>query len=155
MTTMGKDTFTRAAFTSTKQAATDDGRKSATHDAEQRVRSGLGLDELVSPKGYGAIRRSLPRFESILGGRWRLTRGLPLLFETLLDTTGSMGDNVSMAFENLPGFYDLLTAGSRPVANRYDPQVINACFGDTSDQGTPVLCRSQAEMDVKIGSVNN
>jgi hypothetical protein len=50
----------------------------------------------------------------------------------------------------LPDSYDLMTAGSHPVLKRYDVQIINSCFGDTQDNGTPVLCRSQAEMDVKI-----
>jgi hypothetical protein len=75
---------------------------------------------------------------------------MPMLEETLLDTTGSMGNNVDLAFGVLPDSYDLMTAGSHPVLKKYDVQVINACFGDIKDRDTPVLCRSQAEMDVKI-----
>lgn len=149
-TIMAKAVFSRMAFTAVKQTATRGGTSRATADAEERVKKGMGLDQLVDPKGYGGIRRSLPRFEERPDGKWCLSNGVPMLEETLLDTTGSMGNNVDLAFEALPGLYDLMTVGKCPVLGRYDPQVINACFGDTSDDGTPVLCRSQAEMDVKI-----
>lgn len=152
---MGYDTLTRAAYTAVRKSATDGGRKNATSHAEERHRRGEGLDPLVDPKGLvhlglGPIRQSKPRFEQQANGLWKLTRGMPILEETLLDTTGSMGDNVEIAFQVLPDLYDLLTSGSSAITKRYDVQIINSCFGDTQDQGTPVLCRSQAEMDEKI-----
>ena len=152
---MGYGTFTRVAYTKVHNDATDGGKKSATSKAEERQRRGDGLDPLVDPKGLahlglGPIRQSKPRFEQQADGLWKLTVGIPMLEETLLDTTGSMGDNVEIAFRVLPDSYDLLTSGVSAVLKRYDVQIINACFGDIHDQDTPILCRSQAEMDVKI-----
>jgi hypothetical protein len=153
---MGYGTFTRDAHTRVQNDATAGGSRSATSGAEERQRRGQGLDPLVDPKGLthlglGPIRQSCPRFElQADSGLWKLTVGTPMLEETLLDTTGSMGDNVEIAFGVLPDSYDLMTAGSHPVLKRYDVQIINACFGDVQDQGTPILCRTQAEMDVKI-----
>jgi len=146
---MGESTLSRAAFTKVSQAATKGGTVQATFHAEERHRNGKGLDQLVDPKGYGAIRRSLPRFNK-RGSRLVLTRGMSMLVECLLDTTGSMGNNVDIAFKVLVHIYDLLAGGSGAVLSRYDTQMINACFGDVNDVGTPILCRSQAEMDVKI-----
>ncbi len=150
-----KGVLTRSAYVGASQTATDGGSVSATSKAEERCRRGEGLDPLVDPKGLphlglGPIRLSLPRFEQQDNGLWLLANGMPMHEETLLDTTGSMQDNVEIAFKVLPDSYELLTAGNNPVLGRYDVQIINASFGDTSDRGTPVLCRSQAEMDVKI-----
>lgn len=76
--------------------------------------------------------------------------------ELLLDTTGSMGDNIGMALEVLPRTYGLLASGSDAVLARYDTQIANAVFGDVEDElwrpGSPVLCRSQFEMDAKIAT---
>lgn len=122
---------------------------SATHAGEQREREGLGLHPLVDPSGYGVIRRSLPRFQEE-GGVWVLPNGVPMLETTLLDTTGSMGDNVSIALDVLKTGYQLLSGGPNAVLGRYDLQVMTAIFGDVTDKY--ILKRSQAEMDVEIAN---
>lgn len=152
---MGKRTFSRTAFTNVQDNATRGGTTSATSDAEEKMLKGNGMDPLVDPKGpshLGPIRRSLPRFEK-QGNFWVLTRGIPMAEETLLDTTGSMGDNVDKAFEALPNSYEMLTSGSNQILGRYDPQIATAIFNDVMDNvrtGIPVLCRTQFEMDEKI-----
>lgn len=122
-------------------------RGSATYAGEQREREGLGLHPLVDPSAYGVIRRSLPRFQQD-GDVWVIPNGVPMLETTLLDTTGSMGKNVSIALEVLKTAYQLLTEGSNAVLARYDLQVMHEIFGDVTDKY--ILKRSQAEMDVEI-----
>lgn len=122
---------------------------SVTAKAEERRQQGLGLHELVDPQGFGKIRISVgPRVKQKKGKLFKLTRGVGLLFEFLLDTTGSNRDRVAEAFIALPKTYKLLTKGNLPVAGRYDAQIINASFGDRRDQY--ILSRTQAEMDERI-----
>lgn len=150
---MGRDSFSRAAYSRVRAQATQGGTKAATSAAEERVRAGDGLDPLVDPKGLphlGPVRMSLPRFERE-GDLWVLTSGLPMAVETVLDTTGSMGRNVDMAFDALPQDYDMLTSGDKPVLGRYDVQIATAIFNDVEDgRGIAVLARSQFEMAEKI-----
>lgn len=122
---------------------------SVTAKAEERRQQGLGLHELVDPQGFGKIRISVgPRVKQKKGNLFKLTRGVGLLFEFLLDTTGSNRDRVTEAFNVLPKTYKLFTKGKTPVAGRYDAQIINASFGDKQDQY--ILSRTQAEMDERI-----
>lgn len=152
---MRKATMNRDTYKSIHDRATRGGTASATREAEEKVKQGVGLDPIVDPKGpahLGPIRRSLPRFEK-QGNLWILTNGLPMAEETLLDTTGSMGNNVDLAFKVLPYSYEMLTAGSQPILGRYDPQIATAIFNDVEDQvqdGKVVLARSQFEMAEKI-----
>ena len=120
---------------------------SATHEGEQRHKEGLGLHELVDPKGFGVIRRSISWLEP-KDDKFILFRGTAMLEETRLDTTGSMGGNVEIAMEVLPKTYNLLARGPRAALGRYDVQMITAIFGDVTDNY--ILCRSQAEFDERI-----
>lgn len=148
---MPKRVFSRDAYEDIHKKATKGGTDSATRGAEESVKQGKGLDPLVDPKGLshlGPIRRSLPRFEK-QGDLWILTNGVPMAEETLLDTTGSMGDNVDLAFDVLPKSYEML----KPILNRYDVQIATAIFNDLEDtiqDGKAVLARSQFEMAEKI-----
>lgn len=150
-----KRVMSKDAFSSVRQNATKGDTTSATREAEERIHQGQGMDPLVDPKGpehLGPIRRSLPRFEK-QDNLWLLTNGIPMAEETLLDTTGSMGDNVDRAFEALPKSYEMLTSGVNPILHRYDVQIATSIFNDVEDNrhdGTPVLCRTQFEMDEKI-----
>lgn len=143
---MGRDPFSETRY----RGVADDVKKeggSATHKGEQRHREGKGLHELVDPKGYGVIRISNgPREKK--GKKFILVRGVGMLLESLIDTTGSMGNNVDKAFDVLPKTYNLLANGKQAVLGRYDIQIINAIFGDELDDY--ILCRSQAEMDERI-----
>jgi hypothetical protein len=113
------------------------------------------MDPLVDPKGpahLGPVRLSLPRFNK-QGEYWLLTRGIPMPEETLLDTTGSMGRNVDLAFDVLPLDYEMSTGGDTPVLGRYDLQIATSIFNDVEDNvynSIPVLCRTQFEADEKI-----
>lgn len=150
-----KGVLSNVAYVSVHRIATQGGTRSATSGAEERIKNGLGMDPLVDPKGLphlGPIRRSLPRFVK-RGKLWVLTNGIPMAIETELDTTGSMGNNVDLAFEALLHFYEMLTGGTNPILGRYDPQIAHAIFNDVEDNahnGTPVLCRTQFEMAEKI-----
>lgn len=142
---MGRPTLSSESYKRVKDEASSAG--SATHKGEQRHKEGKGLHELVDPKGYGVIRRSLSWLEP-KGKHFELLRGVAILEETRLDTTGSMGDNVEIAMDVLPKTYELLAKGKHAVLGRYDTQMITAIFGDVSDNY--ILCRSQAELDERI-----
>lgn len=137
---LSEDTYRRVA-----DEAESEG--SSTFKGEQRHKEGKGLHELVDPKGFGVIRRSLTVYEPE-GDRFKATQGIAMLEETRLDTTGSMGNNVDIAMKVLPKTYDLLAKIDGAVLGRYDVQMITAIFGDVVDDY--VLCRSQAEMDERI-----
>lgn len=143
---MGDRKFVMEDYTATAESVREEGG-SATHRGEQRHREGKGLDQLVDPKGFGVIRRSLNRMGKE-GDKFKLLVGPAMLKETRFDTTGSMGDNVQLAFEVLPKSYHLLKEAANAAFWRYDLQIINGIFGDACD--SYVLCRSQAEMDEKI-----
>lgn len=142
---MGDRTLSAVAYRSVESRTKAAG--STTFAGLQRHREGRGLDPLVDPKGFGLIRRSISRFVED-GDRLVLARGVAMLEETRLDTTGSMGHNVAVAFRRLPKTYELLAEGEDAVLGRYDTQMITSIFGDVCD--SYVLCRSQAEMDEKI-----
>ena len=110
-----------------------------TAKAEQKAKKTGKLDPLVDPAGYGAIRRSLPRFENYKGF-YKLSVGTPIPVETRLDTTGSMGGNVDIAFKVLPDTHELI---SKAIPG-CDIQLAIGIFGDVSDKF--VLCRPQFEM---------
>jgi hypothetical protein len=69
--------------------------------------------------------------------------------ETLLDTTGSMGDNVDKAFRVLPDVYDMYM---ELLAGRYDVHMATGSFGDVQDGTPPPYFRTQFEMDVKVAA---
>jgi hypothetical protein len=146
---MGYRRLTREAFTGVEETVKAAGGDTS-HAGRQRQKEGKGLDPLVDPAGYELIRRSLPRYVEQPNGSFLLTNGVPMLMETRFDTTGSMGGNVDLAFASLPKSYDLIAGGENPVLGRYDPQILNAIFGDVQDNY--VLYRSQAEMDVEIAN---
>ena len=118
-------------------------RGSVTSKGQERHEQGLGLDPLVDPAGFGVIRRSLNRMEPE-GLLFRLVMGIAILIEERLDTTGSMDNNVDIAYKALQRTYELL----KKVLGRYDLQIITSIFADALDHY--ILCRSQAEMGVKI-----
>lgn len=139
---MGRHTFSHAAYEATREKVASD--RSYTDRAERQFRATGVLNPLVDPKGFGVIRRSLPRFETH-GDLWRLAMPAPMPVEVRFDTTGSMGTNVQVAFDVLPDLYRLL---KEKVLARYDVQIATGIFGDVVDQ--VVLCRSQFEMDAKM-----
>lgn len=139
---MGKHTFTRTAYEATRSGVATDSTYTAR--AELQFRKSKELNPLVDPKGFGVIRRSLPRFDPH-GGKWKMTVGTPMPVEVRFDTTGSMGTNVQTAFDVLPDLYDLF---KERVLARYDVQIAMGVFNDVCDQ--VVSCRSQFEMDQKI-----
>lgn len=142
---MGRRVLSEAAYTRVAETAREAG--SATFAGEERQRKGQGLHPLVDPSGYEVIRRSLSWLEPE-EDHFVLLRGVAMLEETRLDTTGSMGNNVEIAMEVLPDTYKLLATGPYPVLGRYDVQMITSIFGDVCDDY--VLCRSQAEVDERI-----
>jgi len=142
---MGRKTLSDVAYERVVRSARSAG--SATYAGEQRRKEGKGLHPLVDPKGYDVVRRSSSWLEPD-GDHFVLLRGVAMLEETRLDTTGSMGKNVEIAMRVLPTTYNLLANIPNAVLGRYDTQMITSIFGDVSDDY--VLCRSQAEMDERI-----
>lgn len=142
---MGRDRLSNAAYSRVADEAKAAG--SATHKGEERHRQGKGLHELVDPAGFGVIRRSISWLEPT-GKRFKLLRGVAMLEETRLDTTGSMGGNVNIAMRVLPKTHDLLAKVPHAVLGRYDVQMITSIFNDAKDQY--ILNRSQAELDERI-----
>lgn len=143
---MLKRTFTSEAFSGTR-AKVDEAGGDTSFAGRQHIKETKKLHPLVDPEGYDLIRKSWPRYVE-QDGVFVLANGVPMLVENEWDTTGSMGENVRLAFESLPKQYDLLANGAQPVLGRYDPQILNAIFGDITDHF--ILARTQAEMDVKI-----
>lgn len=144
---MGTRKFSREAHKHVSSKIKDAGGDTS-YSGRQTIKDTGKLHPLVDPAGYDVIRLSLPRFVENEKGDLVLTNGLPMLIETLGDTTGSMGGNVKLMFDQLPKLYALLTEGDNPVLDKYDPQILNAIFGDTVDNY--ILMRTQAEMDEKI-----
>jgi len=143
-----KGSFSRDAHDSVRQKV-DAAGGDTSYAGKEKLHSTGKLDPLVDPAGHGLIRRSITRFVEKKGGELLLGNGIAMLIETLGDTTGSMGTNVKLMFNSLPKLYDLLTEGEHAVLGRYDPQILNAIFGDAIDS-IPFLQRSQAEMAEKI-----
>lgn len=137
---MGRGTFSRESYSETARTLVT-GSGPVTRGAEQEARKTGKLNPLVDPAGFGVIRRSLPRLEKQESGLWLLTIGTPMPVETRVDTTGSMGNNVDIAFRVLPNTYEQLNR----VLPGYDIQIATGIFGDVSDNF--VLCRPQFEME--------
>lgn len=144
---MEKRRFTREAYAGTT-AKVEAAGGDTSFAGRQEIKKTGKLHPLVDPAGFGLIRKSWPRYVELTNNQLMLANGIPMLVESLLDTTGSMRSNVGDAFRSLPQLYDLLTSGAVPVLGRYDPQIINSIFGDVVDDF--ILVRSQAEMDEKI-----
>lgn len=138
---MGRETFSRSTYTSAAaRVRGTSGSGPVTRAAEQQAMETGKLDPLVDPAGYGVIRPSRPRLEELANGLWQLSVGPPIPIETRVDTTGSMGDNVDIAFRVLPRMYEACKA----VLARYDIQISTGIFGDVCDRFP--LCRPQFEM---------
>ncbi len=144
---MGARVFSREAFAEVKERVGRAGGD-VSHAGKQHIKETKKLHPIVDPAGYGLVRKSLPRYTDLSDGRLQLVAGVPMLIETLLDTTGSMRENVQLAFDSLPTLYSLLAEGPHAVLGRYDSQILNAIFGDTQDNF--VLARTQAEMCERI-----
>ncbi|HEY4488692.1 MAG TPA: hypothetical protein VJB97_04190 [Candidatus Paceibacterota bacterium] len=118
---------TRAAVVETKGAG------KATFEAEERVRQGKGLDALVDPSKGGVIRYA----NNLLvpaGDIFDLPYGIAMPVKTEIDTTGSMGGNVDIAFAVQPKVQNLLIQGAGAVLKRYHAQLATGVVQDTSDQ---------------------
>ncbi len=137
---MGRETFPRTSYRSATKAVTGGSTERVTRAAEQQAQRTGKLDPLVDPAGYGVIRESRPRFEQRPNGLWELLVGVPVPVESRVDTTGSMGDNVDVAFRVLPNMYE----GCSEVLPGCDLHVATGIFGDVSDNF--ILCRPQFEM---------
>jgi hypothetical protein len=150
--TMGSYTGTRDAYTAVVTRASRD--RSATHRAEERVMKTKQLDPLVDPgaNNWGKSRRSLIRFNELPDGRFEVAVGLSVPVEIMLDTTGSMGDNVDIALKGIPDTRDYLQAIMRPGCEAH---VATGVFNDVVDtfsdgsQGV-VMTRSQFEMTERM-----
>lgn len=122
-------------------------RGSVTHEGEQRAREGRGLDPLVDPKEYGGIRRSYNLLVPD-GDGFVLTYGVGMPVKTALDTTGSMGGNVEIAFSVLPKVHKLLVQGPQAVLRRYHVHIATSVVQDQGDRFP--LQTSQFEPDNEI-----
>ncbi len=116
-------------------------RGPVTERAERQAFATGRLHDLVDPKGYGGVRRSLLRFDQRPDGLYTLTVGCAIPVETRLDTTGSMGGNVDVAMRALPSTYGL----SAKMMPECDLQMAMGIFGDVQDNFP--LCRPQFEME--------
>lgn len=138
---MGRETFSRTAYTGAAASVREkSGGGPVTKDAERQAIKTGKLNPLVDPAGYGVIRPSRPRLEQLESGLWQLSVGPPMAIETRVDTTGSMGGNVDIAFSVLPQMYE----ACKYVLAEYDIQIATGIFGDVSDKFP--LCRPQFEM---------
>lgn len=139
---MGDRVLSRTSYNSAVKKHVDDSGPSTRRGAEEVKKTGK-LNQLVDPAEYGAIRRSLPRFDKLETGFFKMTIGVPMAVETRLDTTGSMGRNVDKAIRVLPDTYELCAK----MLSGYDLQIAIGIFGDCEDNF--VLCRPQFEMEAE------
>src|SRR3989344_5268936 len=119
----------------------------ATYEGEDRFRQGMGLDPLIDPSKYDVTRAS----KSLLapeGDVFILKFGVAMPVETDIDTTGSMGKNVDIAFRVQPKVQDLLIQGGSAVLRRYHSQIATGVVQDRSDQFP--YERSQFEPDNEV-----
>lgn len=126
-----KGSWSDAKFTSSAKTAVL--RGSVTFEGEQRARAGRGLDPLVDPSQYDVIRGS----NNLLvpeGDKFILKFGSAIPVETDLDTTGSMGGNVEVAFKVLPKVQNLLVQGEGAVLRRYHTQIATGVIQDKQDR---------------------
>ncbi len=122
-------------------------RGTATYEGEDRARQGKTLDPLVDPSKYDVIRLA----NNLLvpeGDEFVLKFGVAMPVETDLDTTGSMGGNVDIAFRVLPKVQNLLVQGPKAVLKRYHTQIATGIIQDRVDR-YPYL-RSQFEPDNEV-----
>src|SRR3989344_2764156 len=99
-----KGAWSKSEFTSRAEKAKKLG--SVTFEGEQRARQGKGLDPLVDPSKYDVVRGS----NNLLvpdGDGFILKFGVAMPVQTDIDTTGSMGDNVEIAFRVQPNVQNL------------------------------------------------
>ncbi|HOX29747.1 MAG TPA: hypothetical protein P5080_00070 [Candidatus Paceibacterota bacterium] len=149
--------FSTTTYESTKEKATDGGKQTLTQKAEERYQQDGTLDPLIDPKGpphLGPVRYAWSRFEQ-KKNLWHLPCGIAMAVERLIDTTGSMQNNIALAFESAPILYQMLGGGKTPVLGRYDPQLATAIFGDVYDwirERKPPLCRTQFEFDERMAT---
>lgn len=126
-----KGAWSEARFVS--RAATVAMRGSSTFEGEQRARQGKGLDSLVDPKERGVIREAKNLLVPV-GGRFELKFGIAMPVKSDIDTTGSMGGNVDIAFKVQPKVQNLLVQGRNAVLKRYHTQIATGAIQDEVDQ---------------------
>lgn len=122
-------------------------RGSSTYEGEERARQGKPLDPLIDPSKYDVIRAA----NNLLvpeGKKFVLKFGVAMPVETNLDTTGSMGGNVDVAFSVLPKVQNLLVQGTNAVLKRYHTQIATGIIQDRVDK-YPYL-RSMFEPDNEV-----
>lgn len=137
---MGRDTFTEHDFAKATAekgivfTERGDGSLRAECDvsrnAKEEAFSSHKLHPSVDP-AVMVVRRSLPRFEQLDDGTYRMTVGMPIDIEDSCDTTGSMGDNVQRRMEGLVNMYEAVSE----VLPGCDPQLALGIFGDRHDIG--------------------
>lgn len=140
-----KGSWSDATYRSTVEEVRKSG--SATYVGEERARQGKELDPLVDPSKYDVVRGS----NNLLvpdGDEFVLQFGVAMPVETDFDTTGSMGQNVDVAFKVLPRVQGLLVQGKNAVLRRYHTQIATGIIQDKDD--TYPYLRSMFEPDNEV-----
>lgn len=146
---MGRNTFTRKSYAAAYGTHVPKGTR-ATGRAEEQARRTGKLKPHVDPAGYEGgrymARPSRLRMEPhpTRDGLFELTDGTSMPVETLLDTTGSMGDNIDKALRALADAY-MWCSSALP---QYHLHMATATFGDIYVDQFP-LCRTQFEMEAE------
>src|SRR3989344_9106985 len=143
-----KGSFSVAAYESRAKTIATVGRGSATFEGEERVRQGKGLDSLVDPKERGVIRMS----NNLLvpeGDRFVLKFGVAMPVKTDIDTTGSMGGNVNIAFRVQPKVQNLLIQGKSAVLSRYHTQMATGIIQDEQDSYAYMISQFEPDNEVE------
>lgn len=104
-----------------------------TFRGEQRSQEGRGLNPLIDPRTHDARREALNLLVKH-DDAWRLDFGIAMPVTTALDTTGSMGRNVDIAFGVIPSIQSLFVQGAQAVLSRYHVQFATAVIQDVGDE---------------------
>ncbi|OGN06504.1 MAG: hypothetical protein A3B86_03595 [Candidatus Yanofskybacteria bacterium RIFCSPHIGHO2_02_FULL_38_22b] len=130
-----KGSWSDATYRSRVSEAEEKGAGRATFKGEERARQGEALDPLVDPSKYtdqnkrGSNTLLVPE-----GDEFVAPFGVAIPVQSDLDTTGSMGGNVDLAFKALPKVQNLLIQGENAVLKRYHTQIATGIVQDRVDQ---------------------
>lgn len=116
-----------------RAAAISEKGESVTHRGEQRARRGEGLDALVNPLSHAGSREAVNLLIPQDDGKFLLRDGVAMPVLNLVDTTGSMGGNVEVAFKGLPDSIRMLVQSPRSVLSRYHVQIATGVVQDVGD----------------------
>ena len=133
------DKFSAKTYRETVKKMADEGEKAGDRGQEVFKRTGK-LDPLVNV--FEVERKSCNAFSKNGDNTYTLVNGIKIPIISMVDGTGSMGENVEKGFLSMERLFDMLS----PIQTRYQIDLSTAVVQDTVDFH-PVFQMSQFESD--------